>query len=111
MSWERAELHEDKPPDWEEELNITINGLHQGHNVLLASWEHEWEWMQKGEDYPRSDNDKEEVEIYYSDKEESEIYYSDTESLLGAARDSDSDENTSADKEPKPPGQQTRRSR
>ena len=31
VSWERAELHEDKPPDWEEELNTTINALHQGH--------------------------------------------------------------------------------
>ena len=66
--------------------------------------------MQRGEDYPRSDNDKEEIEIYYSDKEESEIYYSNAESLLGMAGEDDSDENTSADKEPKPPGQQTRRS-
>ena len=101
MSWERTELHEDKPPDWEEELNVTINELHQEHDVLPVSWEHKWEWLQSGEDYPRSYHDKEEVEIYYSDKEESKIYYSDTESMLGAAGEDDSDENTSSDKEPR----------
>ena len=94
VSWERTELHEDEPPDWEEELNITINKLHQEHNILLVSWEHKWEWLQSGEDYPRSYHDKEEAEIYYSDKEESEIYYSDTESMLGAAGDDNSDEKT-----------------
>ena len=110
VSWERTELHEDEPPDWEEELNITINELHQGHNVLPVSWEHKWEWLQTGEDYPRPYNDKEEAEIYYSDKEESAIYYSDTESMLGAAGEDDSDENTSSDKELETPRPQTRRS-
>ena len=100
MSWERAELHDDEPPDWEGELSTTLNALHQGQDGIPASWEHEWEWIQKGEYYPRSDNDREEVEIYYSD----------TESLLGAAEDNDTDKNTSIDEEPKPPGQQTRRS-
>ena len=79
VSWERTELHDDEPPDWAGELSTTLNALHQGQEGIPANWEHKWEWIQKEEDYPRHDNDKEEVEIYYSDNE----------SLLGAAEDDD----------------------
>ena len=103
VSWERTELHDDEPPDWAGELSTTLNALHQGQEGIPANWEHEWEWIQKEEDYPRHDDDKKEVEIYYSDNE----------SLLGAAEDdndNDADENTSKYEEPKPSGDQTRRS-
>ena len=105
MSWERAEVHENEPPDWEEELNATINELHQEPDGLLVSWENSWEWLQSGEDYPRSCHEQEEAEIYYSDNEESEIYYSDAEAVLGAAGGDDSDD------KPDDPGPQVRRSR
>ena len=89
VSWERTGPNEDKPLDWERELSTTLNTLHQGQEGVPGDWEHEWEWIQREGDYPRLDK----------------------ESLLGAVEyDDDANNETSKDEEPKPSGDQTRRS-
>ena len=68
VSWERTEVPENETSDWEEELNATINELHQDPDGLPVNWENSWEWTQSGEDYPRPCHGQDTM-VYYSDLE------------------------------------------